>query len=485
MNQIISDYFALLFKYAELGRLEILSIIERYLQLLHKVFVYLVIPCLSACALLILSAMAGIESEWWYQALIIFTGVCAITMSIILFPILASIETILDILPDSVSRGLSTWLKRYAIIIFAVLGAIIAIRLFRLYENPSRMVTIGLLSLFLALGVYIGWLRVAKVWARAISVTIPVTVIAMIYITLFPGPSNLAGELVAWSGDRLESSVFEITRPQPERWEVENADDLRFVDEGTGKYLVWYYVDSEGNYVLYKAPGYGPLGDPLEAADEEKEILDIIAWKEQQDEIRRQQVLAEERAALRRKQEAERLAKEQARLTHIERIKGYITKKPAEPVDYIVFCIGDGGDPNTGVSAKLTTRLNAAPETTAVDGIFTNTFVASNGYERVVTGAAADDFAVLDFDESVEHLIFIKVQDSQIKRSETIDGLYSYTANADVQLINPSTGSVQKKFSMKDVVGAGVTDATAKGAFQDRLIEAIIKNIQLNSSING
>jgi hypothetical protein len=144
-----------------------------------------------------------------------------------------------------------------------------------------------------------------------LTIKLQVALLAIAVVAMFPGPASLLEELADWTGERIESAVRRITRPAPERWLPESADDLQFVDQGTGQFLVWYCRSEEGDYQLFKSRGFDSSGQPLKRAETQGEFAAIRAWQQGKDQEREQARRAQQDAARHQATEAfnERLAR--------------------------------------------------------------------------------------------------------------------------------------------------------------------------------
>lgn len=375
MNSWWDDFSTLLFKRAMLLQDQAGEALDRAVNAAGRYVVFLwqrtmqlskIIGALMVVFLLCI--VINVRVEWIYESLLILMGCGLLAIFVLATPVLFPAEIIYNALPDVVKRSIFTWQRRGAAILFGVMVAIIFIKSLRLYQSPGLMLNFMLILATIWLGGYFGWLQISASWRKMLGAKLMWGLAFLTFIALFPGPSRLVEELVHWGEERLETGVFQVTRPTPLRLQPVSADDMQFVDAGTGRFLVWYSVDAQGNYDLYQSKGYGQNGRPLQAADTEEKMAAIRAWQREQDRARamarqeedkkrRLQTIAEVNQILdRARSSLERGELDQAE-REVNEIRGFLSSKHG------VLATTDSANVLHEQSSILATKISQAQET--------------------------------------------------------------------------------------------------------------------------
>ncbi len=479
MNDWWDNYSTLLFKHAVLLKEQVteqaqglINRVKRYLGFLKWMAPRLILSFIILVLFFVIFVTFGVQSQWLYQTLtLLMTGVLLV-MIVFALPLLVLSEAVYEILPDGLKKGLRAWQRRGAAILFGGLLAVVLIRIFRLWQSPATMLTVLPILAVLWLGGYLGWLKTSDVWRRVIAIKLQIALIVIAVVSVLPGPAGLVEELADWAGTRFEATVFGVTRPTPQRWNPTSVDELQFVDHGTGRYLVWYYRDKEGNYQLFKSKGYDDSGKPLKCAETEAEFTTIRDWQRVKD-------LGRENARRAQDEQVAKRAVEQAREAERSRLASYVSSFPKARVNYIVFFVDSAGKPSSEVRSAVVDRLSRTKNITAAGNVFTDAFISPQGFDAVVAGKRAADLAAMRIGDAADRLLLIRGSDAKSVPSSSISGLQTYSMRMTISLIDARDGKKLSEFVINDVAGAGLTEVEARATFSERFADTLAARSEL------
>ena len=527
------DFSTLLFKRAVLLKEQAAETVGRYLAFLRRATITLLKPLGVLLLVFLLCVALGIQAAWVYQTLLLLVAGVLLTIVFLALPLLVLVETAYNLLPESLQKTVRVWQRRGAAILFGALLAVALIKVFRLWQSPGTMFNALLILSVLWIGGYFGWLQVSGAWRTFLAAKLQLSLIFIVVMALFPGPAGLVEELVGWAGERLETSVFRVTRPTPQRWQPASADELRFVDEGTGKFLVWYYRDKQGNYELFTSKGYDRSGKPLKLAQTEKEFTAIHEWQRARDQEREMARRAQEDEARRRviadfehrmarargfiEQRAFDGAEREVRdarntmvpsrallgdaevgrmdtaadqllstvkLVRAEhhdrlRLRSYVTALPKARVNFIVFFVDFEGKLSQGATSAVAQRLARRESVSAVGDVLSDAFASPRGFDAVVAGKGGADVVAMQLGDAADRLLLIRGSDQRSAPSATVSGLRTYSMKITVSLIDARDGSKLREFAINDITGAGVNETAAKAACIERFAEILATRDEL------
>ena len=499
MNGWCDDFATLLLKRGLLLKEQAADAVRGYLNFLAKASTLIGLPVAGLTLLLFLSSLIGIQAGWLYQILILLIAIGLVALSVIWLPLLISAEAVMNAMPGGVRATAGRWTRRIGAILFGALVIIIFVRVFRLWRAPAVMVTVTLVLAALTMGGYFGWLVVSPLWRKSVGVALQVTLLVLLVAALLPGPAGLVEELATWGEQRLEGSIYDVTRDQADWWEPESADDLIFVDRQSGRFLIWYHKDAAGNYRLARSRGFDEYGRPLEVADTEAEVRAIREWQLSKDR-QRAATEQERREADARRDQEEKLAAEQrekeeadkreqrrvqaverekARIEKAERerIASYIVSLPSDRVDYVVFCIEADGQSANDVSSTIARSLDRQAGVDAVDDVFSLAFATDDGYGQMVAGRGRAVLEATKLGEVASKLLLLRMGKAQSSASNRVEGLYSYSAPITIHIIDAADGRKLQQVEISDVTGIGMSTGAARSAFIERLAEQILNRI--------
>lgn len=467
------DFLTLLFKRGLLLKEQLADVIGRYLRVVKKV----TIQASSFLAILLIAllvlAVSNVQIAWIYPTLLLLMAGALIVMIVVALPLLVLSEVTYGLLPQDLRDAVLSWLRRGGAILFCALFTAVFVSFFRLWQSPGKMLFALLILATLGTGAAIGWLKVPNALRQTVATKLVLLLIVVAIAARFP----LVAELGNWVMAKGQTIVFGVTRPSPERWQPASADELRFVDEGTGEFLVWYHRDENSNFELYKSKGYHRLGTPLKLAETEAEFAAIRNWQLASDLERDMTHRAQEQEAA-RKQDEERIAAakradEREREAERLRLASYIVALPKARVNYIVFFVDSLGKSSSEVTSSVVNHLVSRRDISADGNVFADAFISQSGFDKVVAGNGAADLVALQLSDAADRLLLIHGSDTQSVPSGSVAGLRSYSIPMTVSLIDAKDGRKLREFVIRDVAGAGLSEAAAKAAFIERFAEAL------------
>ena len=533
------DIGILLFKHAILLEERGRAAITRYLGFLGRaaIFAWCSTSLLVLC--FVVAGAIGIQSPWLYQTLtLLMTGVLLATILVAL-PLLVLSQAVYEILPDELQRALLACQRRGVAILFAGFLAVVLIRMFRLWQSPATMFTVLSIVAVLWLGGSLGWLKTPDIWRKLIALKLQMALIVVAVLAMLPGSGPLAEGLAHWAGAWVEATIGRIIYPAPERWNPASAADLQFVDRGTGRHLVWYCRNEQGDYQLYKAKGYDDLGAPLKCAETEGEIAAIRNWQRARDDEREKARRAQAEAARQETidgfeqlvtrarghidqhkfDDAEREAREagdvlsQRRtslaetdfaqrdkiardlLAHIKttrveydqaeyrrlRLASYVTSLPKTRVNYIVFFVYSDAKPSKDVTLALVSGL-ASKKISAAAEVFSEQFVCLEGLDKVTRGDGAADLADMGLRQVADRLLLIRGSDAKAAPA-SVNGVSTFAMRMTVTLIDAGNGTKLNQFVIDDLAGAGVNATNARAMFLQRFADMLAARSELTAGL--
>lgn len=502
------DFLTLLFKRGLLLKEQLAEVIGRYLRVVKQVTIHASSFLVILLIALVVLAASNVQLAWIYPTLLLLMAGALIVMIVVALPLLVLSEVTYGLLPQVLRDGVLTWLRRGGAVLFCGLFTAVFVSFFRLWQSPGKMLFALLILATLGVGAAIGWLKLPNALRQSVATKLVVLLVVVAIAARFP----LVAELGNWITAKGQAAVFGVTRPTPERWQPASVDELRFVDEGTGDFLVWYYRDENSNYELYKSKGYHRLGTPLKLAETEAEFTAIRRWQlasgldremahraEVKEAARRQEderiatakradeerVEAERRAAdLTRKQEEERVAAakradERAREAERVRLASYVVALPNARVNYIVFFVDSLRKSSSEVTSNVVNRLVSRKDISAAGDVFADAFISQQGFDDFVAGKGAADLVAMRLGDAADRLLLIRGSDAQSGPSSSVAGLRSYSMLMTVSLIDARDGKKVREFAISDVTGAGLNEVAARAAFIERFAEALAARDEL------
>lgn len=385
--------------------------------------------------------------------------------------------------------------RRGGALLFGALFTLVLVSVFRLWQSPGKLVIATLLLATVGVGISIGWLKISDEWRQRLVLKLLCGLMVVAISARLPGLARLTEELGDWAGERAEVVVYGLTRPTPERLDPLSADELRFVDTGTGHFLVWYYKDEQGSFQLFKSKGYDPSGGRLKLAKTDEEFTAIRNWQLVRDHERKLARVAEEQE-LAQRQEEERIAAakraedqalkdeesrrlaadqaaEQARESERARLQSYVVSLPPRRVDYIICCAGPQGLLWREMTSAVVGQLNIKHLAAAGD-VFSEAFMCPSGFESFVKGTGGTDIKAMGLSDVTNRLLLVQGRDEKSSLSKAVPGLHTYSMRVTVALIDVKDGTRLEEFVIDDVSGAGVNQSAATSAFVDRFAEALV-----------
>ncbi|MEI6702630.1 MAG: hypothetical protein WCL71_03725 [Deltaproteobacteria bacterium] len=259
----------------------------------------------------------------------------------------------------------------------------------------------------------------------------------------------------------------------------QSGRDIPFSDK-TGHSMIWYAETHNGGFELFTAKSeglYTPDGRKLRPADSENVRQSIRNWVDQETArsaaAKASRLAADEEANQRRtqaalqEQEAARIDSEKARRA------SYIDILPTTRVNYVVCAAHENGGLIPELSG-LVVKGQKAVGKTASDTVFSQEF-AKSALRPWMAGKGAKDLRAMEITKIADRLVLIEVKNERITESQRFANLRTASGTMTVTIIDPADGRKIDEYTIGDVSGAGVSDASAWAAFYERVVDELLK----------
>jgi hypothetical protein len=144
-----------------------------------------------------------------------------------------------------------------------------------------------------------------------------------------------------------------------------------------------------------------------------------------------------------------------------------------EKVDFIVCAATATKEPLNDFANALSGRLRNKGKS-ASNAVFSPEFVTEGAFDTFFGGKGGGDVEAMPLSSMSGKLFLARCDESTAKASTTIAGLYNSTVKMSFGIVDATDGKVVDGFQLS-VVGPGTSEADAKAAALDQILEQLDK----------
>ncbi len=308
----------------------------------------------------------------------------------------------------------------------------------------------------LILGILNAWIFGRKVITTLVSIIFIILILSFYFPTTFET-----------LGERI--SDIDISVAKPKKIDI-TYEDLKkgksvFFDS-KGRPRVWYYKTKEGVFELFDNKGAHPI------YKEKLRPIDANVVNEIENQLRAdfERKIQEEQ---RKKEEAERLARQQAEQQREAFLNNYLLSRSfinrPDSQEVAVLVIDEDNRVNHDITQKIASLLKTK-RFNITSSLFSGNFVSDGMFERIFKGSAGDVNSL----ELPKHSDYIILGKKFVNFTENPDLLNVLTAHVfiEIHVVSTRTGTVADSFNVSEV-GAGFSKPNAESIAMERIFKKL------------